>query len=230
MPLSRSRDYLSIGEVLEAIRPEFPDVSISKLRFLEAEGLISPQRTDSGYRKFYRDDVNRLRYILSLQRDHFLPLKVIKERLAEADSNGGVSPPAPRGVSSASVDAPAPSDVHLSRDELAATAGLSATEITALEEFGIIAAHDGEAYDGNHLVLARAAKGLLEHGLEARHLKMYKQFAEREAALFEQIVLPVTKRRDPDARRHASAALAELYALSRQLRDALTAARLRGLP
>ena len=90
MPLSRSRDYLSIGEVLEAIRPDFPDVSISKIRFLEAEGLITPERTGSGYRKFYDPDVARLRYILSLQKDHFLPLRVIRERLAEADATGSI--------------------------------------------------------------------------------------------------------------------------------------------
>src|SRR3712207_3697274 len=86
MPLSRSRDYLSIGEVLDAVRADFPDVSISKIRFLETEGLISPERTPSGYRKFFDDDVKRLRYVLSLQKDHFLPLKVIKERSEEHTS------------------------------------------------------------------------------------------------------------------------------------------------
>jgi DNA-binding transcriptional MerR regulator len=89
MPLSRSRDYLSIGEVLEQVRDEFPDVSISKIRFLEAEGLIAPERTGSGYRKFYEPDVRRIRFILSLQRDHFLPLRVIRERLDEVDRGGG---------------------------------------------------------------------------------------------------------------------------------------------
>src|SRR5918998_2392322 len=92
MPLSRTRDYLSIGEVLDSVREDFPDISISKIRFLESEGLIEPQRTDSGYRMFYDQDVARLRYILQLQRDQFLPLKVIRERLAEADANGGVFP------------------------------------------------------------------------------------------------------------------------------------------
>ena len=104
MPLARARDYLSIGEVLDLLRPEFPDVSISKIRFLEAEGLIAPERTGSKYRKFYDGDVARLRYILALQRDHFLPLRVIKERLSQASPNGGdpaplpavASPPAPR--------------------------------------------------------------------------------------------------------------------------------------
>src|SRR5918992_4749108 len=98
MPLSRTRDYLSIGEVLDTVRDEFPDISISKIRFLESEGLIQPRRTDSGYRMFYDQDVSRLRFILQLQRDQFLPLRVIRERLAEYDSNGGMmptSPPAP---------------------------------------------------------------------------------------------------------------------------------------
>src|SRR5918997_5404922 len=94
MPLSRTRDYLSIGEVLETLQSDFPDVSISKIRFLEAEGLIAPERTGSGYRKFYEPDVKRLRYILSLQRDHFLPLKVIRERLVDFEANGAAEEPA----------------------------------------------------------------------------------------------------------------------------------------
>src|SRR5687767_8571867 len=91
MPLSRSRDYLSIGEVLESLQSDFPDVTISKIRFLETEGLITPKRTPSGYRMFFEDDLERLRYVLSLQREHFLPLKVIRERLADFDANGGAT-------------------------------------------------------------------------------------------------------------------------------------------
>ena len=103
MPLSRSRDYLSIGEVLEAVRDDFPDISISKIRFLESEGLISPERTESGYRKFYEPDVDRLRYILALQRDHFLPLKVIKDRLKSGVS---LTDPAPAPVAPAAPPRP----------------------------------------------------------------------------------------------------------------------------
>src|SRR5918999_3635583 len=143
MPLSRSRDYLSIGEVLESVRHEFPDVSISKIRFLEAEGLINPERTPSGYRKFYDGDIARLRYILSLQRDHFLPLRVIRERLDQVDSNGGAFP---------SLEAPeSPGDGHvhaeplrLARTELAEAAGLSEAELRDLEEFGILPRPDDE--------------------------------------------------------------------------------------
>ena len=138
-PLSSSRDYLSIGEVLESVREEFPDVSISKIRFLENEGLLTPQRTGSGYRKFYEDDVARLRYVLSLQRDHFLPLKVIKERLEGAGGNGAemsvtplVAPPEGRSAESLpepSVVTPAAEDIRLSRAELAREAGLSDQEV-----------------------------------------------------------------------------------------------------
>lgn len=258
MPLSRSRDYLSIGEVLDAIREDFPDVSISKLRFLESEGLISLKRTDSGYRKFYRDDVDRLRHILKLQKEHFLPLKVIKEKLAEVDSNGGAvdrdqysgdrsidEPPraAPRheyreprqaqavapGQSPppSSVMSREPSDVQLSRSELAAAAGLSNGEMGELEDFGILG--NGDRYDGKDLLLARAAKGLLDRGLEARHLRMYKNFADREAALFEQMIMPVAMRRDPNGRRQAFHSAAELATLSRRLREALLSTLLRKL-
>src|SRR5687767_13927301 len=130
MPLSRTRDYMSIGEVLETIKAEFPDVSISKIRFLEAEGLITPERTGSGYRKFYENDLKRLRFILALQRDHFLPLKVIRERLIDFEANGGVpaapTPPAKgnaKGKAKAAEPdlapaAPVITDVSLSRDEL----------------------------------------------------------------------------------------------------------------
>src|SRR5688500_14765046 len=130
MPLSRSRDYLSIGEVLDELRKDFPDVSISKIRFLEAEGLIAPERTGSGYRKFYEPDVERLRYILSLQRDHFMPLRVIRERLATG--NGGATATvlplptatAPAAAPVADVNTLA-SGVQLDRKELLKAAGLA---------------------------------------------------------------------------------------------------------
>ena len=233
MPLSRARDYLSIGEVLEAVRDDFPDVSISKIRFLESEGLISPERTASGYRKFYGVDVERLRYILALQRDQFLPLRVIKERLAQADGNGGgfpaveARPPAPEAP--AANGAPAnPADltgVALSRTELQDAAGLSQEELAGLEEFGILEARD--TYDENDLMVATAARRFFAHGVEPRHLKMYRQFAEREASFFEQIVTPVAHRKDPSAHRHAAEAVQELLSLSRQIREGALRSSLR---
>ena len=248
MPLSRSRDYLSIGEVLDNLRSEFPDITISKIRFLEAEGLIDPERTGSGYRKFFDDDVARLRYILSLQRDHFLPLKVIRERLAQADSNGGVpavSPPSvvagpptqvPAGTERSGTSAPASAvaeplatDVQLTREELCRAAGLGMDQLAALEEYGLLAPTQSGVYEGSHLVLAKAAKGFLDRGLEPRHLKMFRQFAEREAALFEQMVGPMALRKDPEAKRQASGSISQLVALARQLHDASLGASVKDL-
>jgi DNA-binding transcriptional MerR regulator len=230
MPLSRSRDYLSIGEVLEAIRADFPDVSISKIRFLESEGLINPERTGSGYRKFYDPDVARLRYILSLQKDHFLPLKVIRERLAEADASGSIpeiahsgdgSATAARAAANGSSKSPSKisTDVQLDRTGLAKAAGLSTDELQGLEDFGLIVA--GDFYDGNDLAVAKAARRLLDYGLEPRHLRMYRQWAEREASFFEQIVAPMARRKDPSSQMKAAKSSQDLIGLSREIRDAM---------
>ncbi|HEX2049980.1 MAG TPA: MerR family transcriptional regulator [Actinomycetota bacterium] len=236
MPLSRSRDYLSIGEVLDAIRADFPDVSVSKIRFLESEGLIAPERTQAGYRKFYDGDVARLRYILSLQRDHFLPLRVIRERLAAADANGGVYPdegPRRASESSGSSDGPRPAPVdvtgvQLTRDELRTAAGLSDAQLRGLEDFGVLDRRGaGEHYDENDLLVAKAAGRFFHYGVEPRHLRMYRQFAEREASFFEQIVAPVARRRDPDARREASQSVRELVGLAQQLREGALRSSLR---
>ena len=232
MPLSRSRDYLSIGEVLEAIKGDFPDVSISKIRFLETEGLINPERTGSGYRKFYDRDVARLRYILSLQRDQFLPLKVIRERLAEAEAAGGV----PEVVSSAGDGARGPAggngaagggatstittDIQLGRSELSEASGLSDAQLQGLEDFGLLEA-GGDFYDGNDLAVAKAARRLLDYGLEPRHLRIYRQWADREASFFEQIVAPLARRKDPSSQLKAAQSSQDLIGLSRQIRDAM---------
>lgn len=235
MPLSRSRDYLSIGEVLESVKEEFPDVSISKIRFLEAEGLIAPERTPSGYRKFYDGDVTRLRYILSLQRDQFLPLKVIRERLNEADSNGGAytvgkrpTPHTEAGPERADVSSEA-TGVQMSREELRDAAGLSDAELRGLEEFGLLDGQETGSFDEYALVVARAAKKFFGYGAEPRHLRMYKQFAEREAAFFEQIVSPVARKKDPEGQREATRSMHELVTLSRQLREGVIRSSLRSI-
>jgi len=239
MPLSRTRDYLSIGEVLDGIKGDFPDISISKIRFLEAEGLISPQRTPSGYRKFFEPDVARLRYILSLQRDQFLPLKVIKERLREADARGGAYPdtagetgrPKTRAPRAAAGNGATPelAAVQLDRKELKAAAKLSDAELAGLEEFGILEATDGGVYDEHALVVATAARRFFDFGVEPRHLRMYRQFAEREAAFFEQIVSPGASRRDPSAQDQAAQEVRELAGLSRQMKEAALRSSLRQL-
>lgn len=242
MPLSRSRDYLSIGEVLESLQGDFPDVSISKIRFLEAEGLISPERTQSGYRKFYEKDLARLRYILTLQRDHFLPLKVIRDRLSEADSDGGTYPHIETAKSPARTtrkgggNGPGPSTgvdltgASVSRAELKKATGLSDAELKGLEDFGLLPKRgNSETYDECDLMIATAARKFFSYGVEPRHLRMYRQFAEREAAFFEQIVSPVAKRNDPSGQQVASQSMRELAGLSRQIREGVLRSSLREL-
>jgi DNA-binding transcriptional MerR regulator len=233
MPLARARDYLSIGEVLDLLRPEFPDVSISKIRFLEAEGLIAPERTGSKYRKFYDGDVARLRHILALQRDHFLPLRVIKERLAQASPNGGEAAPLPAVASppGAAEAEPATVDltgVQLSKPELESASELGAKQLHDLIDFGILAERD--TYDENDLAVAKAAAKFIAFGVEARHLRMFKQTADREASFVQQIVLPLSRRRDrEDAEKQTARSVRELVALSRQVREALLRTALQDL-
>jgi DNA-binding transcriptional MerR regulator len=236
MPLSRSRDYLSIGEVLDAVRPEFPDVSISKIRFLESEGLLEPERTSSGYRKFYDRDVERLRYILTLQRDHFMPLKVIKDRIhvgaPAPQTNGGApitAPPAPAAPAApAGSAAEVMTGVQMDRPEFLRATGLSEQDLAGLEDFGIVVPRDG-SYDENDLLVGKSAKGFLNMGVEPRHLRMYRQFTERESGFFEQLVGPAAMRKDADAGRQTGETLNALAALSRTMREGLARATLRDM-
>jgi DNA-binding transcriptional MerR regulator len=231
-----TRPYLSIGEVLTLLKDEFPDVTISKIRFLESQGLLDPERTPSGYRKFYDNDVARLRWILRQQREHFLPLKVIKGRLigdseAEggAEETAGTTTAAPATAAPASTVDPEPlapprSGTSLTLQELAASCGLETGDLKDLERYGLIASRTvgGTAYyDDDSLAAAHVAAGFMKFGVEARHLRMYKTAAEREAGFFEQVVMPMLKQRNPEARRQASETLAELARLGQQLRSAM---------
>jgi DNA-binding transcriptional MerR regulator len=233
MPLSRSRDYLSIGEVLEAVKADFPDISISKIRFLEAEGLITPERTPSGYRKFYEPDVRRLRYILSLQRDQFMPLKVIRERLDAVDSNGGPSAVTETSAAGETTAESGPeaelTSVQLSEAELSDAAGLNREQLKGLRDFGLLHGDEGRSYDENDLLVAKAARKFFAYGVEPRHLRMYRQFAEREASFFEQIVSPVARKKDPEGQREAARSMRELLVLARQLREGVLRSNLREL-
>jgi DNA-binding transcriptional MerR regulator len=225
LPLARARDYLSIGEVLDLLRPEFPDISISKIRFLEAEGLIAPERTGSKYRKFYDADVARLRHILALQRDHFLPLRVIKQRLLDTPGNGegpGPGLPAPSRAPAASEEQ-AEIDltgIQMNRAELESAAKLEGRQFSDLVDFGILA--ESDSYNENDLAIATAASRFMAFGVEPRHLRMFKQAADREAAFLQQIVMPASRRRDKEeAQKLTSQSVRELMALSRQVREAL---------
>jgi DNA-binding transcriptional MerR regulator len=301
-------EHLSIGEVLAALNDEFPDITISKIRFLESQGLIDPERTPSGYRKFYVDDVTRLRWILFQQKENFLPLKVIKERLDElspaeltrldteppddaievgVDVRSPTEPPpdepdemvapssakarvasAPEPTSRVEAQparsAPAPSsrptpatrrrapggrppafaptlplddadhdtpsaapaaaddEGLVTRDELCAAAGVTPAQLGSLEEYGLVTpareAGNDVRFDADAVETAAIAAGFFARGLESRHLRMYRTFAEREAGLFGQVLLPYVRQRNPESRARLQSELVELARLGRRLR------------
>lgn len=230
-----ARAAMSIGEVLAHLRGEFPDTTISKLRFLESEGLVEPERTPSGYRKYSWDDVSRLTYILTAQRDHYLPLRVIREHLAALDE--GRLPPGGAVVSRPPLVAVEqlptaqdfrPSvDVRLSRAEVADQAGIDDAQLRELEQFGLLSARSGY-YDADALEVAKVVGLLARFGVGARHLRGYRSAADREIGLFEQVVAPLARQRNPQARAAAAETVRELAALSLRLHAALVQAGLRG--
>jgi hypothetical protein len=312
---------MSIGEVLGILKPEFPDITVSKIRFLEGAGLVQPDRSASGYRKFSEDDVARLRFVLRAQRDQYLPLRVIRQRLADLEQVGGLeykggagpgpgstpespvagapgggppradasaaaggsaagagggtpgtgtqdagaaagSPAAGAGAAGAggsrtgpagaegTAGSPAavaqpgragvgafgaapPSDAQFTRDELCRAAGASVDQLMELESFGLVSARGsgerGAWYGGDDLILLRLARELADYGLEARHLRMYKLFAEREAALFEQVVAPLVRQRNPEARTRARDTIDALAQLGGRMRDLALRSAVQGL-
>jgi DNA-binding transcriptional MerR regulator len=185
-----ARGQFGIGEVLAKLRGEFPDISPSKIRFLEAEGLIEPARSSSGYRRFCSADIERLRYILTMQRDSYLPLRVIRERLA-GDARGGA------GAGDGS--APRPVTADLSRRQLLEAAGIGEAELTELEDYGLVR-RMGRQYGADALAVAQAVAALRHYGVQARHLRAVKAAADREANLVEQVVAPLLRQRGAGAR------------------------------
>ena len=273
--------FLSIGEVLQLLQEEFPDVTISKIRFLESQGLIDPERTPSGYRKFYDPDIERLRFILREQKDSYLPLKVIKTRLDAGEGTGPVVRPFPPTMTAVAEDAEAPLpggadgapgaglvaddapppelvETHaeepepaaepwspllevapdlapapassLTFDELVDVSGLTAAQLREVERYGLVISRPvgrTSYYDEEALVIARLVAGFLRFGIEPRHVRMYRTSAEREAGVFEQVILPLVKQRNPQARAQALASLSELTQLGSGMRDAMMRQALR---
>jgi DNA-binding transcriptional MerR regulator len=284
------RAHLSIGEVLSLVQADFPDITISKIRFLESQGLLDPERTPSGYRKFYDADIERLQWILAQQRDHFLPLKVIRERLAEWDATG--TPPAAAAEAAEAADAgepaplllepdppvddvrhaaaslaaasaievtperpapqepapEAPADTRLpepvaddappsppdgsslTAEELAARAGVGVEAVHELEGFSMISSRrvgSETYYDADQLPVVESCRAFLDHGVEVRHLRMYKIAAEREAGVLEQLIMPLLKQRNPEARARAVAMVEELADAGESLHAALLRRTLR---
>ncbi|WP_460794850.1 transcriptional regulator FtsR [Microbacterium sp. GXF0217] len=191
-----SPGLLSIGQVLARLTPEFPDVSASKLRFLEVRGIVTPARTDSGYRKFSTGDVERLRLALTLQRDHYLPLNVIREQLDVAEANGDLS---------GALNPPpsiAPTVRRYRRDELLSAAGAAPQLLNDAISTGIIAA--GESYSEHVVTLMRGLVALDRHGIEPRHLRSVRQSAERDVALIESAMSALLRRTDATSRGKAN--------------------------
>ncbi len=309
--ISHEPDHQSIGEVLATLRDEFPDITISKIRFLESQGLIDPERTPSGYRKFRDNDVARLSWILAQQKQNFLPLKVIKARLdaagpdalppdiepttnesagtvtaagaaaeakpkrtrapkpraTAASSDAGRATPRPRtGAGSRTAKAASPktgraatteapalfetqmlplddgtdddlgrdaSGASLTRGELAAAAGLTDAALADLEEYGMLAPAAGSGdrvvFDEQALVIAQLAAQFAAHGIGPRHLRMFRVFAEREAGLYDQVIAPRLRRRNPEARAQARDDLVDLARLGRAMRAAYLRAATAGM-
>lgn len=220
-----SRDYLTIGEVVQKLQPTYSDLSISKVRFLEEEGLVSPERTAGGYRKFSQADVARVEMILRLQRDHFLPLAIIREKLAEFDRGRvpaelqrtpvGGTEPLPFGGTE---------EGPLRLDEAPGALGIPVSFIRELAEFGIleiVRGEEGEQIDRSDVASVHAAWDLRRFGVEPRHLRMYGTAADREAALYAQILMPTFRHRTPESKQKLAETLNELSAITDQLKGRL---------
>ena len=248
MSTEPARGYLGISEVLAALRPDFPDISVSKIRFLETEGLITPARSPSGYRRFCGQDVDRLRVILTAQRDQYLPLRVIKERLARQDQHDGApaaepgARPGPAGPQPAGPQPgsrpvpemePQPGEPGqpLSRRELVDAAELTDALLTELETFGLVR-RIGRQYSPESLQVAVTAKALTAFGVEARHLRAVRAAAERESTMIESLVAPIVRQRGAGARELAARTARDCATLVLQLHRALVEGMLAeaGLP
>jgi DNA-binding transcriptional MerR regulator len=224
---------MSIGAVLGELRAEFPDVTISKIRFLESEGLVRPGRTPSGYRQFASADVERLRFVLRAQRDQYLPLKVIKEQLDGADRGDVPGPlaavPAVSAVEPVPIE-PVPIELEprrLTRQDILGATGLDAVTLARLEEFGLIKPDQAGFYDSGDAEIGVVVNAMAQFGIEPRHLRAFRTSADREVGLLEQIVTPLYRQHDNQARSRADEALAELASLSVALHTLLVKSGLR---
>ncbi|MEU3661259.1 MerR family transcriptional regulator [Streptomyces sp. NPDC032940] len=215
---------MSIGSVLNTLRDEFPDITISKIRFLESEGLVEPRRTPAGYRKFSTDDVERLGHVLRMQRDHYLPLKVIREHLDAMERGEAVRLPTvgrQRDGQAVPEADEGPTAARIGRDELLAAAGIGEQELTEWESYGLVTPLADGVYDAEAVTVASLVVELGRFGIEPRHLRLMKAAADREAGLVDQVVAPLRRHRNPQTRAHAEARTKELAALAVKLHAAL---------
>lgn len=222
---------LNIGEVLSRLTEDFPTMKASKIRFLEEKGLITPRRTAAGYRQYAESDVERLRFVLALQRDHYMPLKVIKDYLDAIDRGERPEnlPPGvslgPRMVSDELAAELQRRGRFFSSEELCAEAGASAELLESLISYGLVSENDGR-YDEHALRVTRACAQLEGHGLEPRHLRPFQAAAEREFGLVERAVAPLASRRDGSSQARAAEAAREISELCLSLHSALVQGRI----
>ncbi len=229
--MSDSDKALSIGEVINELRPEFPGLTVSKIRFLESQGLVSPERSSSGYRMFVSEDVKRIQYVLREQRDHFVPLKVIKSKLTAWERGEEVTAEPESG--------PPPetyltgSDVSLTSEELSRSSGLDRSQIRELIDQGVLVPRDlpggKQVFRDDDVAIARASCRLLARGFEGRHLRVLRLAADRETDLLSQLVGPLMRHRNPDNRRRAAEILADCAQAGSQLQEGIVRSRLRRL-
>jgi DNA-binding transcriptional MerR regulator len=217
---------MSIGTVLNALREEFPEVTISKIRFLESEGLIEPQRTPSGYRKFSPEDVERLGHVLRMQRDHYLPLRVIREHLDALERGEplqlpSVGSPREGGDDEVQAGVQGPTAARVGRAELLAAAEIDEEQLAEWESYGLIAPLPDDGYDAEAVTVASLMVELGRFGIEPRHLRAMKAAADRDAGLVDQVVAPLRRHRNPQTRAHAEARAKELAGLTVRLHAAL---------
>ena len=225
---------MSIGTVLAQLRDDFPDITISKIRFLESEGLVTPERAPSGYRRFSQADCERLRFVLTAQRDRYLPLKVIKEQLDAIDNgNGGFGPGGTRVLSAARGTVAPATDFgaragRVSRESLIERTGVDSAFVTELQRNGLLTAGPAGFFDEDAVRLVEAAAALASYGQETRHLRAFKVSADREAGLVAQIANPIAKGKGTGARDRAEELVREIAALSVTLHTQLVKAAVKG--
>ena len=237
------RKSLTIGAVCKALSQEFPDISISKIRYLEDQKLLAPRRTAGGYRLYSATDVSRLRTILRLQRDEFLPLRVIRQELAAGRAENDAAAPAATPAAPASQDSARPgaalrrltfsireSGALYSLDDVVEETGAEAALVRELEDFGIVEGENRGGtryYDETEREIVRAVTELTRYGVGGRNLRVFKTSADRESALLQQILAPSLRSRNPERRKEAIEALENLAAVASHLKHLLLVRDLR---
>ena len=219
--MTRSRDYVTIGELVESLQPAHPDLTISKVRFLEDEGLVSPQRTSGGYRKFLPSDTARVDLVLRLQRERFMPLSVIREKLKDLDKGRITDELRPMVTRPEAVSLPFEQAETITLQEAQSQLGLPVVFMRELADFGLVRitpGPDGDEIRSGDVEVAHACSDLRRFGVEPRHLKTYVNVADREAALFSSILMPSLRHRTPETRQKLVESVDELTAMTDELK------------